>query len=364
MDMTSIHIVYPHRDVPSVPDAIGRQLALALKNHGSVYWHEYNQIKRLIPRPGDVLIGHAYPCPFSTLRWSMRQSAWSRKILIQPFSLDEREHGHLRHVLDDCDLFLTITGDHWWRRISDSRFSPWLHKMRQIDLGLDRQQFPAIKTSFNPPGQRKLVYIGNDHPGKGLPELNAIARLLSVQVTWIGPKRPSGAGYDHLDSLGAMDWADEGTRRLLAGHDFLVMAGQFDACPVVVLEALSWGLIPVCASTTGYEELPGIVTIDAHLPAQAAATLARLQTFPESQLQALRRDGQALLAQRFTWERFRQQIVDAVVAPPVRADTTRDIAQPGWAAPYRPSPVHCAAALMRTVCGAQRWQSFNPWARR
>ncbi|MCX8522066.1 MAG: hypothetical protein ORN28_11100 [Rhodoferax sp.] len=362
MPEKTIHVVYPHRELPIAPDVIGRHVGAALSGYARVRFHPFHQIRCIRPRPGDVLIGHAYPCAWSTLRWSMRQPGWGRRILLQPFSLDEREHGHLDALIDQCDLFLAITGDHWLSELPHSRFARWAPKIRQLDLGLENSHFPPIKTRFNPPGQRKLLYIGNDHPGKGLDYLDCIAQMLKTEITWLGPRRStSAARYIGLKHHGFMDWSHPQTLQLLAGYDFLVMAGSFDACPTTVIEALAWGLLPVCTPTTGYANTPGVVNIPSGDVAAAVAILCDLQNQPEAALERVRTAGRLQLSERFKWSRFEALVCDAVhssASPPLMQTSKSD-----WAEPYKSQASACSAALLRTLLPPGWFQAINPRVR-
>ena len=363
MTGTTIHVVYPHGVHHIPPDVIGRHVGAALSKYGTVRFHQYEQIGCIRPRPGDVLIGHAYPCSWSTLRWSMRQPGWGRRILLQPFSLDEREHGHLDTIIDQCDLFLAITGDYWLAELPHSRFARWAPKIRQLDLGLDSSHFRSIKTTFNPPGQRKLLYIGNDHPGKGLDYLDQIAQTLKTEITWFGPAHSSSLSrYIGLKHHGLMNWSDPKALQLLADYDFLVMAGSFDACPTTVIEAMAWGLLPVCTPTTGYANTPGVVNIPGGDMAAAAAIISELQNQPEVALDKVRKAGRIQLLERFQWSRFETMVcnaVDSSESPPL-TQTSKSV----WAKPYKSHASACTAAVLRTLLPPAVFQSIKRRIRR
>lgn len=304
-----IHLVYPHRDRISAPDVIGATLATALRAVDDVRTYEVDSFERIRPARGDILLGHAYQFAPTVFRRSVHQPGWARRILLQPYNGDWEQVGFLDGVIDHCDLFLTITGRYWFDRIPTTYAARWFPKMVHVDLAVDRDNFPQVKRNFAPAGQRRILYIGNDHPGKNIPYLSSIARQWGGgTIDWAG----RGAPAPHLRQLGFVDFASPAGRVLIADYDFLITAGSADANPTTVLEAMSWGLIPICTPTSGYEDEPGIVNIP---PADVAATCAvldKLQNADDAALTALRQAGEERLTTHFTWQRFVNQVIGAI----------------------------------------------------
>ncbi|MEY2620385.1 MAG: hypothetical protein RIT26_205 [Pseudomonadota bacterium] len=360
-----IHIVYPHADRPTPPDVIGQQLAQAVSGLDEVRLHTHHTLGRIRPQVGDVLIGHAYPCPYSTLRWSWRQSGWGRRILLQPFSLDDREHGHLDDLIASCDWFLAITGDYWWQQLPQTRHAPCLNKIRQLDLGLDRSRFRRIKTDLAPASDRRWLYIGNDHPGKGLNLLNQLAQALGLCISWAGEaRRSSPRAYPHLRHLGHMDWSTAEAQQVLAAHDFLIMVGQHDACPTTVIEAMAWGLVPVCRPSTGYDASPGVLNLRAPDVVGMAQEMRAIQSLSTDQLEPVRQAGEKALETRFRWDLFASTVKEAVQTPaPAETQAIAPRRPKPLPAPYRSMGWHCRAALARTCLPERALQAWKPWGR-
>lgn len=303
-----IHLVYPHRARISAPDVIGATLARALARMDEVATHEVDSFHRIRPAPGDILVGHAYQFGPTVFRRSVRDPRWARRILLQPYNGDWAQVGFLDQVIDDCDLFLAITGRYWFDRVPETRAVRWLPKMIHVDLAVDRASFAPVKTKFNPPGKRRVLYIGNDHPGKNIPYLRQIARAWEGGIDWAG----RGVAAPPLRQLGFVDFASAAGRRLVAEYDFLITVGCADANPTTVLEAMAWGLIPICTPTSGYEGEPGIVNVPTNDVAAVRAVLDRLQSADESVLRDLQAAGAARLDAHFTWDRFSAQVIAAI----------------------------------------------------
>ena len=316
--MTRVHFVYPHGAAISCPDAIGRKVAEGLRETYEVVQYDWNERKAIDPGPGDVLLGHAHPAPWTIFRRSMSRGKWKRVIMLQPY-----HHGDLvqmawaDRLVARADLFLAITGTYWASSLDGSPFSHWAPKMVHVDLAVDRTDFPVLKKRFRPPGSRRYLYIGHDGWQKNLGYLSSVARSIGRDISWIGPGKAEVPG---LFRFGMQDFSTERGRQLVADHDFLVTASLADANPAVVLEAMAWGLVPVCTQESGYSGYEGIVNISATDKEAAAGTLAGLQHVEEQRLMEIQRANWDLLDRHFSWSRFVEQIREAIErndSPPI-----------------------------------------------
>jgi len=220
---------------------------------------------------------------------------------MQPYNSDFTQVGYLDDVIDRCDLFLAITGDYWFNNIKDGATLRWLPKMVQLNLAVDRAQFPKVKMAFNPAGSRKYLYIGNDHRGKNLSYLSSIAtRLTEYEFAWAG----KGATYPGLKRLGYVDFSTAEGRQVAASYDFMITVGKADANPTTILEALSWGLIPICTETSGYSNEHGILNIPNDDVTSACSILSNLQFADASYLSSLTEAGSLLLESKYNWPKF------------------------------------------------------------
>ena len=308
--MKTIHLVYPHGLQISTPYAIGRNLGRRLEQHYQVIYYNLESPVTIQPGPDDILVGHAMPSPFTCFRRNLKQPGWQRVILITPYSHgDPRYNAFIDPFLHDCDLYLAITGNYWFRSVQDSIYAHWLPKMVHLDLAIDRQDFPAIKERFNPPGQRSFVYIGVNKPYKNLGYLNQIAmRLPLIRFHWIG----AGQAFSNLKPLGVRDFARLEARKQIQGYDFLITVGNSDPNPTTILEAMSWGLIPVCSEQSGYTGYPGIINLPLDNLGEAVKIVRSLQDNPESQLLEKQFANWQALDKHFHWDRFADQVIEAI----------------------------------------------------
>jgi len=216
-------------------------------------------------------------------------------------------------IMSRCDLFLAITGDYWFSLASTSEFSHWVPKMVHLDLAVDVSDYPSIKHEFNPPGYRKFLYVGSRIRCKNTGYLSSIAQSdHSIQVSWMGSGRRPIRG---LERLGFVDFRTDEAKKIVAEHDFLITVGRSDANPATILEAMSWGLIPVCTPQSGYSRHAGIINIPLGNRAKAVEIIQKLQEAEGSQLKKLQSMNREAIQQHFNWDRFSAQVCEAIDSP-------------------------------------------------
>ena len=360
--MTTVHLVYPHRPRVSSPDVIGYQLGQRLAQKYAVRLYDWDEIRCIRPGQGDVLVGHAHPAPGTCFRWSAAQGGWRRVIMLSPYNHgDPWQVSFLDQVIAQCDLYLAITGRYWYESVLASSYAHWRPKMVHLDLAVDRASFPVIKHEFNPPGERRFVYIGHSAWTKNTPNLSAIAQAApDCPIAWIGRGEQPIAG---LQRLGFQNFATEEGKRSVAAHDFLLTAGRADANPTTVLEAMAWGLIPICTPQSGYAGYRSIINIPLDDPEGAAAVLREMQTMPTAELSNLQRENWGLLDEHFNWERFTAQVIAAIESTdspplgPVSPEQRRQLQRMTWRSPnafWRPR--NFSSWLLHNVRSAYKQQ--------
>jgi hypothetical protein len=321
--VTRVHFVYPHGPSISCPDAIGRNVAQRLRQHFEVIQHDWDDTKVIEPGEADVLLGHPHPAPWTVFRRSARRPGWRRIIMMSPYNHDPKQVAFVDSLVPRCDVYLAITGNFWFESINSSTFSHWEPKMVHVDLAVDRRDFPALKTQFNPPHLRRFLYIGHTHWSKNVRYLEQLAQMMTHStISWIGSGKTRIKG---VTSLGHQDFASESARKLVASHDFLLTVGRADANPATLLEGMAWGLVPVCTPTSGYEGNPSIVNIPLGDPQGALRVLERLQSAPEDALTSMQAANWRALDAHFNWDRFASQVreaIDSGASPPMLREGT------------------------------------------
>ncbi len=347
--MTLVHLIYPHGDRISCPDAIGRKLAERLATRYEVELHDWDELRPIRPHPDAVLLGHPHPMPFTVFRRSAASPGWRRVVMLSPFNLDPQQVAFADPVLPRCDRYLAISGSYWFDRIGASPFRRWLPRMTHLDLAVDPVDFPRVKRRFAPSGRRKLLYIGHAGWQKNTSYLSEIAaRLPGVEASWIGGPRGSVEGFR---AFGPQDFRRPEARALVADHDLSITVGRHDAGPATVLESMAWGLVPACTPQSGYEGYPGIVALPLDDAERAAALLREQLEAPEASLDEMRGMNDELLASQFTWERFAAEVVEAIEADdraPLAPGSAIERLRLAWLSLISPySPVR--PTMLRTV---------------
>ena len=335
----TVHLVYPHGERISAPDSIGRELGRRLERRYRVRYYDWDVPGVIKPERGDVLLGHPHPNRRTIFRQSVRQPGWRRRLMLAPFN-----HGDLQQVafedgvVPHCDRFLAITGAYWFRTLPGSRCSHWLPRMTHIDLAVDRADYKPLRTRFSPIGSRRVVYLGSSVWFKNTPYLPEIADLLpGTDFGWIGGGPLSIRGFT---PLGVLDFTTPEGRSSVAQYDIMLTVGTADANPTTILEAMAWGLIPVCTPQSGYERTPSLPNVPL-ADARAAADVVRgLLQASESELLAMQAANWKLLDEHYNWDRFAAQVIDAIEATdsqPLGHESLRRRASflySSWTAPY------------------------------
>jgi len=310
---TTVHLVYPHGDNVSCPDAIGRQLAARLSRQYRVLLYDWQVFGKVQPGPNDVLIGHACEIYMTLFRRSCHAEGWKRVLLMSPYCHgDDHQIAYNERIIRHCNLYLAITGNYWFSGICDSGFAHWLPKMRQLDLAIDRKEFPVLKCAFNPRGSRRFLYVGRDGVTSRYKNteylVDIAAAMPETEFGWIG----TNASHGNIRTLGLHDFRTDKSRKLLAEYDFLLTVGQADANPATILEAMAWGLIPVCTPQSGYCGYEGIVNVPLGSLAATVDTLRNLQEAPEAALHERQWANWQILDNHFNWDRFAAQVIAAI----------------------------------------------------
>ncbi len=312
----TLHFVYARGIRTSAPHSITQELLPRLRAatppFGDVILHDLADLRTLTPSSNgnDILLGHPHPDPRTIFAASLRHPGWKRRIVLCPYSHALLElNGWMDDLIEHADTFLAITGKYWFDSMGDSALSHWRYKTRRLDLAVNPQWFPAVKRAWNPPGQRRFLYIGYAAPAKGTDYLAALADANpDLHFGWIGGAGPIPSS-SAIEMHGPCDFNLTESLRLIASYDFLISCGRSDANPTTILEALAWGLVPVCTPQSGYQNEKWLVNIPLDDLPIASALLHELNHAPESELSAAISAGRAELSTHYTWDRFGDDVI-------------------------------------------------------
>jgi len=326
MKKKTIHFVYAFGPNKSCPNAIGNELTIRLSENYLVVQHQWDSQDIITPQRGDILLGHPHHNPKTVFRISVRDRRWARKIMICPFSHGDYSFSAFQDsVIRDCDLYMAITGSYWFDSIDKSLYVDWMPKMRHLDLAVNKADFPWIKLQFNPPGKRKLIYIGHLGKYKNTRYLSEIAIANpEIDFFWAGPGDSSG--IPGVFAYGYVDFQSESGRALIKNHDFLVTVGNSDSNPTTILEAMSWGIIPICTPQSGYLNNPGMINIPLNNVDEASKIIKWANEIHEGELIKMQLINSRMIDEHFNWDRFADDVMrelQSTEAPMIKSHPIR-----------------------------------------
>ena len=305
-----VHLVYPvDFSKHSAPWSLGNHLYkfLTTKNI-TVKTYQWTSCEKIKPKKNDILIGHAHPNPYSCFRISSDNPNWKKKFLLQPYNSDKYQMSYLHNIINKVDLFFAISGEYWIDNIDKTIFKSWKKKIVRVDMGVNRAHYPFVKKIFNPPGKRKFLYIGNDYEfnnfAKNLKYLNNIIENYGAKFFSIaGNKRVNKSNF-----YGWLNFSKKEALEIIKHHDFYIIVSTNDANPTTIIEAMSWGLIPVATHGCGYFNNNGIVNLPQTNVIEAVKILEKLQFENSKHLENIQKLNINQLKSRFDWDKICNEI--------------------------------------------------------
>lgn len=303
------------------PYEITKHAYTALSNKVTTYL--YHLTERVCCRfgPEDIFLGHPFfphiEGKYGVTELSVKKAPRPRiSALICPLHCNlEVNTKHLnRAFLDDVnalmpnvDKLFGIMGEYWWDRWDHSPFKHWKTKMIRLDMAVDAKRFPRVKNSFNQPGKRGFLYIGNNDPVKGLDFYsNLMSRLPQYPRGWIGDGLPV-FGIDKISADRKLD--HEFMAHVSQTFDFFVSPSRADANPTTILESMAWGFPVVCTPQSGYYETSYRRNIYLDDLDRSVSVLKQLQYADEADLLRMANEARSVVETHYTWDRFTSTVI-------------------------------------------------------
>ena len=133
-------------------------------------------------------------------------------------------------------------------------------------------------------------------------------KLPDIEFAWIGGKKT----IKKIKALGRIDFSKQEAKNIVQQYDFMITLGSADANPTTILEAMAWGLIPVCSVQSGYQGFIGIQNISIECIDDSVKTIKFLQSVPEEELKIWQQKNLNVLDNHFNWERFCTQVLKEI----------------------------------------------------
>ncbi len=297
------------------PHCISYHLLQRFMSEGQVRF--YNMLEHTVAKLGvdDIFIGQPVPDGgFGLVRSQTddRQSITSRTIraypnhrvfLIMPYTHDPFYVSWAKDLLADFNGGLILIGGKIWERdwLERSPFADLPIKRKvHVEMGIDADDYPVVKTRFNSPTRRKFLYIGHTGWYKNTKELeNIAAKMPNYEFAHIGGGEI--VGWKKLANFASL--TPEYMAKISAEYDIFVNTSTADAQATTILESMCFGFVVAATYESGYDH-PSIVRLSPTDTAFNLATLVKLQQAPESELLALAKANRQIAIEHHSWERF------------------------------------------------------------
>ena len=302
------------RSIVHAPDSITVHLTEHFRGSYEVRLYDWNERYGVVAcGEHDIVIGHVTPRGNGPMNRVLRSRRPARaKIMLQPFShgLVEENYFTLPYV-PLSDAYAAICGTYWLDTLAVSPFGPSSAKFQRVDMAIDAAQYPYLRRSFNPPGQRRILYIGHNlTASKGCVYLSTLARSLpDVDFGWIGNGEPID-GVEHISPN--RELTPEFMAAICERYDFFITMGVSDANPTTILEAMAWGLPVLCTPQSGYYNMATIFNVLLDDPVFNRQLITTLQAMPAAELLRLAVVNRELVCGTYTWSNFLRR-VDSII---------------------------------------------------
>jgi glycosyltransferase involved in cell wall biosynthesis len=293
------------------PTSITANVYRALSERAPTRLYDVREHTLIRGGPGDVLIGHYLAGdPAGVWQRSCRDGRFALRIAMNPL------HHHMPDVCGELDSYVPmvdrifgIMGPYWYDTWRESALAHWFPKIVPFDMAIDIAAYPRLKPGFNPPGRRRFLYIGWAGAQKGTHLLSILFGLAKThRCIAVGP----ATAVPNVECRPRVLFTQAYLQRLAAECDFLLVPGVSDANPTVVLEAMAWGFPVACTPQSGYYNMPEILPLSITDMRHNLALLDMLQEASERDLLARAEAGRALVAARYTWDRFVETLCGAL----------------------------------------------------
>jgi glycosyltransferase involved in cell wall biosynthesis len=273
-------------------------------------------------QPDDIFLGHPYfphtEGGYGVTEMALKETIRPRKVaLITPLHCDVNiKTDHInKEFLDDvdklissADILFSIMGEYWWDQWDLSPYVHWKSKMIRLDMAVDASRYPRIKKSFNLPGKRGYLYIGNSSdPRKGVDFLSQIMnQLKDYPKGWIG----SGPDIPNVPRISdGCQLTPEFMAEISKKYDFFISPSIADPNPTTILESMAWGFPVVCTPQSGYYEAPYRRNIYLNDIDKSIRVITELQYADESVLLKMADEAREIVVTDYNWDKFTSTIV-------------------------------------------------------
>jgi glycosyltransferase involved in cell wall biosynthesis len=234
------------------PYSITYHLGKSLNNNWDVKYYDWCENGVIIPDSKDILLGHLSRNR-GILRNSLTNNKFRKKFLIQPFNNDESQVGWIENEMKNCDGFFAISGDYWKENIHNSPLIKFHSKMIYVNMAINSNDYPFVKTEFNKIGNRRFFYIGRRGGMKDEKGIKLLEDFARHTPGFKGGYICGGCdikGWEKICS--PTDLNQVLMEKIAQKYDIFINMSRADAQATTILEAMSWGFPVACTKESGY----------------------------------------------------------------------------------------------------------------
>ena len=289
------------------PYSITRNLYNYLNARADVQYYEWDQGGVIDVRSNDVLIGHPNYNEGTLIQRTIRERKCKVMCTIHPLHTATPHHNMpFDDLAKKVDRIFSICGPYWTDTIESTCFKHWAPKITRLDMAVDGNHFPYLRTKFNEPGSRRLVYIGSNLQMKNLGYMTALMKAMpDVHLHWYG-----GDGADPLAKLpnvhvtGWVTLDPAMAQKIINQCDIFINTSNSDANPTTCLETRAWGLITACTKQSGYWKDPFFTELYLDSLERSVQAIRSLLNAPNDELLIRAKASRQEIETRYTWDRF------------------------------------------------------------
>lgn len=306
------------------PHHASRMMLHHFKKFGKVRYYSLYEKGCIDLKPDDIFIG--LPVPDGGFGFDSRPAGDDRKsitsatlrknrdsnrnkVMIIPFANDHKLMDWSVDLAKNyADKIILIAGDIWTK---DWKSTPYgdidQSRVLRIDNAVDITDYLPIKHSFNPKGERKLLYIGHTGWYKNTAELERIAeRMPGFKGTHYGQGIVKG-----WDNRGYGDFSPKSLEKMAKEHDIFVTVSNADAQATTILENICFGFPIACTPETGYE-YPSIVKLDKDDTLANIKALTAMNGMDESDLKRLVEESRSVVRRFHSFDMYLEKLTNFI----------------------------------------------------
>jgi len=306
MRIIFVYAGHPDMGVIQAPYVITNKLFYFLKSKIEVQCYNWTDILDIDIKSDDIILGHPH-YDKNTIVQKAFQKQCRAKCLIHPLHTHRvNDNFPFDPLVQQADRVFAICGPYWYDTLTETPFAHWKPKITRLDLAIDKDIYQYTKHTFNPPGARRLVYIGSSTPNKNLGYLTRIMTAMpDVTLHWYGGD--SNHPLAKLPNVNTTGWVILDTlmaKNICHWCDIMVSVSDSDANPTTLLETKAWGLMAACTKESGYYNDSMFTELYLDDFPRTIQALRNLLNEPNENLEAKSRSDRKIIEDKYNWNRF------------------------------------------------------------